>query len=141
MATISIRIRKLLAGMTLLILAFGLLCGCDVFANSRPTAYKMSKWVCREPDFVLFVYPDRVECEIQGETLPDGVTFRFDYGKGIHLCNSRNFDEDYFYGECSFSSENMTVKVILDDYFEGKYNGKTIAFKRYDLMEHSLGTQ
>lgn len=134
MVSISIQIRKLLAGATLLILVLGLLCGCDVFVNSRPTAYKMSKWVCEDPDFVLFVYPDRVECALRGEPLPEGTAFCFDQGNGLHLCSSHDYSEDFFYGECSFSSEKMTVKVIQDDYFDGKYTGKTIVFKRYDLQ-------
>lgn len=133
MVTISIQIRKLLAEMMILILAFGLLCGCDAFAGSRPTAYKMSKWVCEDPDFVLFVYLDRMDCALQGEPLSEGIAFCFDQGNGFHLRNSRDYSEDLFYGECSFSPEKMTVKVILDDYFDGKYTGKTIVFKRYDL--------
>lgn len=124
--------RNCKVGRTILtcLLIVCVLCGCDPYCGKRPQDYKNSKWVCEDPDIMITVSnTGELDWTINGTAtkyelaLGNGTNFWiYDYE------TARNILE----GDSSYSSTKMSVFVHMDLLFDGKYEGRTIVFRRVE---------
>lgn len=126
--------RKVIALVLSLLVFVGILSGCDVFAHRRPPNYAHTTWICEQPHIVIAVYEaPTYEDYILEETDCKAEKIRSGWGYGGELTYyDVETDEVLLEGNCSFSSNRLTVYITKDIMFKGKYAYKTIEFTRFD---------
>ena len=127
-----------------LLIAALLLCGCDVYAGKRPCNYYNSRWVCEEPQIELVVDEQGLTtCFVGSGEEQQKYNVLFDYGSGMVLsADYRSSEGDMLFGDCSFGSGKMTVRVSTDDdrVFNGAYE-RLVFYRQYETdLEDTDGT-
>ena len=111
-------------------LLVSILCGCDPYADKRPTAYPSSKWVCQDPD-IIFTVSEKKELHWKLNGVETDYELILGMGRNFWI-HDNNTGLNLLEGDSSYSSQKMTVIVSMDNLFDGKYEGRQIVFKRVE---------
>ena len=122
--------KRLLLPLLLLTLC---LSACDPNAGKRPNNYKNTRWTCEEPAIIFYVTENEtIIADVRAPRAASGeLRLHFDYGSGFCISSVPDGTE-LLTGRCSFSPEELRVRVERDDLFDGKYLGKELRFLRSD---------
>ncbi len=124
----------------IIVLVCFLLVGCNVdyYAGKRPFDYGPADWVCEDPEITIHIREiDTITLEIPGLNIPDTTGVAFLFGRRVWIIDRQLEGPDVVLldGECSFSPTKLKVRVTQDDLFDGKYEGKTIIFNRFEVTD------
>ena len=126
----TIKRTRIIVYMLLLLLCIGL-CGCDMYAGSRPHNYRNTQWICNETDIVIEVDANReLTCYVGSQRF----YVHFNYGSGIFFFENDDpnvVNEPVLVGECKFGAQKFVVSVDKDLLFDGAY--PTLTFIRRDI--------